>query len=196
MSDLFAPLRRPVVWIVFVAVLGVAVGGSSVFVAVTDRGVLGTDAAGVVLVAVGFAFVAAGAALALTDPTRDDRLALMHGVDRSRRRRVHRAVVRADMDALPEQDLVLAYEYADAYVAFLPKITSIRALAAAGYLLGSLPVLAASEQSSATLVMGMIGIPAAAAALIVGIPLTVRWYLNARELVQPGFDADGAPSEA
>ncbi len=196
MLDLFSPLRRPVVWMTFVGVAAVVLSGAAIFGAATENGIVAADVAGIVLTAVGLASFAAALVLAMTDPARDDRRAVLQGVDRGRRRRVHRAVTRGDLDALPDTDLLLAFDYADAFAVSMPKGASMALLFVAGTVFVAASPLVGGGGSNPGTLFSIIVASGMAVVASVAFPLVSRYFRNARELLRPGSQADGMPSGA
>ncbi|WP_148061258.1 hypothetical protein [Frondihabitans sp. PhB188] len=178
MSKLFAPLRRPSVWIAFVIVL--VLGATAVFVK-AGSGAPPTKLTSGALLAFGVAFYVAAAVAFLGNREPDYRPAALEGVDRPRRRQMQKAVRHGDLLVLAEGDRTTGRDFARAYVASTPRVISPVIALLVGFLFQAAAQVADFDGDwlgyvvvvEAVLILGL---------LITLIPLHVKWLRNAERL--------------
>jgi uncharacterized membrane protein YfcA len=176
MSALLAPLARRRIWVTFMVV---AVAGSLV-------GVLARHATGVrvlsnVFVVLGLATLAAGLVAFSTQLEPDYRPAALEGLDRVQRTAVRHAVVAGDLSALGASERIVAADFADAYLASVPRTISPPLLLLTGGLFQSVAQLVRWEGDWLDWAIAA-EVVVVAAALVVGVPRQVRWLANARRV--------------
>jgi uncharacterized membrane protein YjjP (DUF1212 family) len=187
MHALFAPLARRRIWVTFIVV---AIAGS--LVGVLARHDTGMRVLEDVVVVVGLATLAAGLVAFSTQLEPDYRPVALEGLDRVQRKAVRHAVVAGDLSALDAAERKVAADFADAYLASVPRRTGPPLLLMLGSLLQSSAHLLRwqgdwLDWATAFLVVVV------AVALVIGVPRQIRWLANARRVASTDTTAVGPP---
>ncbi|ARC58480.1 hypothetical protein AS850_15440 [Frondihabitans sp. 762G35] len=179
MRVLLAPLRRRRVWVTFVVI---AVAGSLLVLLRHGSGVRTISGLFVVL---GLATLAGGFVAYTSNLEPDHRPAALEGLDQARRKGIRRAVVSGDLSVLDASDRIVAADFADAYVASVPRAMSPLLLIMAGGLLQGIAQLVRWDGSWIDWAFAA-EIAVVVGALAFGVPRQVRWLANARRVAARG----------